>query len=251
MTLKKLAVIGVALAGLAACNKTQATSADTATPAQPAASQAAASQPAGSPQRIRGTLQAIKPTALTIQTYGGDTVSAPINAKTAFVWVAASSLSTLKTGDFIGTATTGPDTALRAVELVIFPNSMRGAGEGHYGWDTPGVVASKGGAAGASSSMTNGTVQQSSMTNGTVQQSSMTNGTVAAGAGKPGEKTLSISYKGGVSQVLVPAGAPVVRFEPTQKSVLALGQKVFIVIPPGADGAKFVAIGKDGVVPPM
>ena len=101
--------------------------------------------------------------------------------------------------------------------------------------------------------MTNGTVdQQSAMTNGTVeQQSAMTNGTVTDGAGKPGETTLTVSYKGGKTKVLVPAGTPVVRFEPTQRSVLAKGQKVFVVTDASAPGAKFVAIGKDGITPPM
>ena len=44
-------------------------------------------------------------------------------------------------------ATTGAGNsvnALRAVELVIFPESMRGTGAGHYDWDVPGVVAAAG-----------------------------------------------------------------------------------------------------------
>ena len=122
------------------------------------------------------------------------------------------------------------------------------------------MIASKGGAAPDASSMTNGvaggsamtngTVQpQSAMTNGTVQpQSAMTNGVVASGSG--GRK-LTVSYKGGASQITVPPDTPVVRFEPTQRSVLAKGQKLFIVTPPGAAAAKFVAVGKDGITPPM
>lgn len=92
----------------------------------------------------------------------------------------------------------------------------------------------------------------SGMTNGTVQtQSGMTNGTVTGGAGKPGETTLTIGYKGGTAKVLVPVGTPIVRFEPTERTVLAKGQKLFVVEAPGATGAKFVAVGKDGVTPPM
>ncbi len=185
-------------------------------------------------------------------------MTVPIDGETGYAWVLASSLSTLKDGDFIGTATTGPDDALRAVELVIFPEAMRGTGEGHYDWDIPGVVAANGGGAAGSSAMTNGTVeQQSAMTNGTVQgqsapqQSAMTNGTVTGGADASGEKTLTISYKGGTSQVLVPAGIPIVRFDPADKAILAKGQKLFVVTPPGATAAKFVAVGKDGLTPPM
>ena len=253
MNIKTLALLGAALTVVGACSqKPQATSqvADqTAAPATPAS-------PAGAAQRIRGVVQAVAPGSLTVQTYDGRTVTVPLDAGSGVAWVVGSSLSQLKDGDFIGTATTGPDDALRAVELVIFPASMRGTGEGHYGWDVPGVIAAgQGGAAGAgaSSAMTNGTVQQQSgMTNGTVQQqSAMTNGTVAAGAGKAGATQLTITYKGGASRVLVPAGAPIVRFEPAQASVLQKGQKVFAVIPPGATAAKFVAVGKNGVTPPM
>ena len=105
--------------------------------------------------------------------------------------------------------------------------------------------------------MTNGTVDgQSAMTNGTVdQQSGMTNGTVTngatGGAGKAGETKLSISYKGGKAQVVVPVGTPIVRFEPAQRTVLAKGQKLFAIISADAKGAKSVAVGKDGLTPPM
>ena len=205
--------------------------------------------------RVRGTVATIAPTALTVQTYDGQSATVPLDAKTGYAWVVKSDLSSLKKGDFIGTATSGPDTAMTALEVVIFPEAMRGTGEGHYGWDTPGVVASAGGGAGATNSMTNGTVSSmtngtvtgNAMTNGTVTQSSMTNGTVSGTAGKPGETHLTVSYKGGTAQVLVPAGTPIVRFEPTQQAVLAKGQKVFAVFPPDAGdkaAAKFVAIGK-------
>ena len=275
MNIKTLALLGAALTVVGACSqKPQATS----QVADQAAAPATPASPAGAAQRIRGVVQAVAPGSLTVQTYDGRTVTVPLDAGSGVAWVVGSSLSQLKDGDFIGTATTGPDDALRAVELVIFPASMRGTGEGHYGWDVPGVIAAgQGGAAGAgaSSAMTNGTVQQqsgmtngtvqqqSAMTNGTVQQqsgmtngtvrqqSAMTNGTVAAGAGKAGATQLTITYKGGASRVLVPAGAPIVRFEPAQASVLQKGQKVFAVIPPGATAAKFVAVGKNGVTPPM
>ena len=190
---------------------------------------------------------------MAIKTYDNQAVTVPIDKDTKVAWVVRSTLASLKSGDFVGTATTGPDNALRAVELVIFPEAMRGAGEGHYGWDVPGVVAAAGGGGNASSGMTNGTVQtQSAMTNGTVQpQSGMTNGTVTAGAGKPGETTLTIGYKGGTAKVLVPALTPIVRFEPAERTVLVKGQKLFVVQAPNGAGAKFVAVGKDGLTPPM
>ncbi len=249
-TLLLLAGTTVLLAGCGTKTGTDnatTTTTTTATSAAPAAT------------RVRGVVQTVDTNSVTIQGYDGKTTTVPIDAKTGFAWVVGSSLSTLKTGDFVGTATSGPDSALRAVELVIFPEAMRGSGEGHYGWDVPGVVAASGGnGGGGASGMTNGTVQQQSgqnasgMTNGTVQeQSGMTNGTVSSTAGTAGETSLTIGYKGGTAKVLVPAGTPIVRFEPTQRSMLAKGQKVFVVKTDDAPGAKFVAIGKDGLTPPM
>ncbi|HXH17068.1 MAG TPA: hypothetical protein VNJ10_13155 [Sphingomonas sp.] len=254
MLTKKLALLSGVIAVLGGCGDKQSAAGNTAgtTSAAPAVN------------RIRGVIETVGANALTVRTYDGKSVDVPIDAKTKFAWVVASNLSTLKDGDFIGTATTGPDDALRAIELVIFPEAMRGTGEGHYPWDVPGAVAAAGGGANGSSAMTNGTVDgqsamtngtvegQSAMTNGTVdQQSGMTNGTVTGGAGKPGETKLTISYKGGKAQVVVPVGTPIVRFEPTDRSAVAKGQKLFAVTTPGASGAKSVAIGKGGLTPPM
>lgn len=244
MNLKKLILLGSAITLSGGCSEHGSTDAN---------ASAAASSPAAAATRVRGVVQAVGKDALAIQTYDGRAVSVRLGNSTQFAWVVQSSLAKLKNGDFVGTATTGPDKALRAAELVIFPEAMRGSGEGHYAWDVPGVVAAAGGGGNNSSAMTNGTVQQqSAMTNGTVQQqSAMTNGTVTGGAGKPGETKLTIGYKGGTAQVVVPAGTPVVQFEPTARSVLAKGQKVFVVQTPDAPGAKFVAIGKGGLTPPM
>jgi hypothetical protein len=247
MIIRKLALLGGAIAASGACSKLPSQDANSTAER----SNSTASAPAPASTRVRGVVQSVEANSLALQTYDGQPVIVPLDGNTKFAWVVASNLASLKSGDFVGTATTGPDNALRAVELVIFPEAMRGTGEGHYGWDVPGVVAVAGGGGNASSGMTNGTVQQSGMTNGTVQQSGMTNGTVTGGAGKPGETILTIGYKGGTAKVLVPAGTPIVRFEPTTRSVLAKGQKLFVVKTSDAPGAKFVAIGKDGVTPPM
>ncbi len=248
MMTKKLMLLSGVVAVLAGCGNKTSVDANSAT-----ANTSATASAASDVTRVRGVITAVGTDALTVQTYDGKSVSVPLDATTKFAWVVKSDLSTLKDGDFIGTATTGPDDALRAVELVIFPEAMRGTGEGHYPWDVPGAVAAAGGGTNGSSAMTNGTVDgQSAMTNGTVdQQSGMTNGTVTGGAGKPGETKLSISYKGGKAQVVVPVGTPIVRFEPAERSVLTKGQKLFAITSTGASGAKSVAVGKDGLTPPM
>ncbi len=230
-SIKTFALVSAVMATLAACSAPEH--------ASPAAEVVDA---AGSTVRVRGTVLSVTDGAMTVQTYDGRTVAVPVAAATRFVWVVSSSLSTLRDGDFVGTATTGPKTALRALELVIFPESMRGAGEGHYPWDVPGVVASRGGGSVASSAMTNGTVES---------QNAMTNGTVASSEASSGGRSLTIVYEGGTANVAIPEGTPIVRFEPTERPSLAVGQKVYAVIPKGTTSAGFVAMGKDGVTPPM
>ena len=245
--IKRLALLGTVVVAVSACSKLPSRDANS------SEQSAAPSTPAPAATRVRGEVQSVGPTSLALHTYDGKSVNVTLGNSTKFAWVVASNLASLKSGDFVGTATTGPDNALRAVELVIFPEAMRGSGEGHYAWDVPGAVAAAGKGSSGSSGMTNGTVQQQSgMTNGTVQmQNGMTNGIVTDGTGKSGETTLTIGYKGGTAKVLVPTGTPIVRFEPTTASVLSKGQKLFVVQAPGVPEAKFVAIGKDGLTPPM
>ncbi len=258
-----ITMTGLALVGLGACSQSPEANNSSANATNGAS---ATSAPADTPVRIRGVAQTIKPDTVALQTYAGKTVTVSLDDKTQYAWVVPSSLSTLKNGDFIGTATKGEGTAMTALEVVIFPESMRGNGEGHYPWETPAAVANAdgGGSAGASAmtngtvvqgSMTNGTVDKNGMTNGTVVEGGMTNGTVKTGAGAAtadGQTHLTISYKGGTAEVLVPKNAPIVRFEPTQKAMLAAGQKVFVVAVPGdTPMAKFVAMAKDGLMPPM
>jgi hypothetical protein len=156
-----------------------------------------------------------------------------------------------------------PENHLVALEVVIFPNSMRGTGEGHYPWSVPATVAAADRHQAVSS---NGQPVQATMTNGTVVstsssaaappvQGAMTNGTVTASASSTGGEELTISYgKAGKVQILVPSDVPVVRLEPAQQSVVKPGAKAFVVATtsPGAHpSANFVAIGQNGMMPPM
>jgi hypothetical protein len=67
-------------------------------------------------------------------------------------------------------------------------------------------------------------------------------------------RVLTVDYKGGTQQVLVPAGIPIVQFAPAMLSQLAPGVPVFVIGQPGADGmvmANRVTLGTNGVAPPM
>jgi len=222
--------------------------------------------------RIRGTIESVNGDKVAIKSYDGKTVDVTLSSGTKFAAVLPSSLSDVKSGDFIGAGATGPENDLKALEVVIFPESMRGTGEGHYPWSVPAAVAgadahrgsseTSGGAPPVQGTMTNGTVAGSVPANGAPPvRGTMTNGTVASsagntGVGKPGGQELTISYDNGKKvQMLVPPTAPVVRFAPAQRSVLVPGAKAFVVAsrPSGSSEltANFVAVGKNGLMPPM
>ncbi|HSU05665.1 MAG TPA: hypothetical protein VLI93_08840 [Acetobacteraceae bacterium] len=216
--------------------------------------------------RIRGTIESVNGDTVAIKSYNGKTVDVMLHSKTKFASVLPSSLSDIKSGDFIGAGATGPENNLKAMEVVVFPESMRGTGEGHYAWSVPAAVANAD-THGSSETSTGGPPVAGTMTNGTVAgttpangappvQGTMTNGTVATNASKAGGKEFTVSYSNGKKvQILVPPDAPVVRLAPAQQSVLMPGAKAFVVAsqPSGSSelSANFVAVGKNGMMPPM
>lgn len=198
------------------------------------------------PPRTRGTITAVSGSEATLRTAMGK-VTIKLADDTGYVGAKKSSLDDVKQGSFIGTAATpAADGTLRALEVAVFPESMRGAGEGNYAWDL-----------GKAGSMTNGTV--SSMTDGTVSKmsggsasgSSMTNGTV--GSKTAHGHSLMVDYKGGQKLIMVPDSVPVVALEPGDKSLLKAGAKVVVFGPVNGTtvDAKRIIVGEDGVKPPM
>ena len=196
------------------------------------------------PEHVRGAIQTVDGQALTIATSAGS-VRVQLAPSTAIATVVQSDRAHLTDGSFLGiTSVVAPDGSRRAVEVHVFPESMRGTGEGSRGWDWPG--------ASADSKMTNGTA--SKMTNGTVSSSTMTNGTVTADGGS----SLTLQYKDGASKgsqaITIPPGVPVDAIEPGQSADLQPGVHVFVVATRDSAGvlvADRVLVGKDGVVPPM
>ncbi len=207
-------------------------------------------------QRVRGTIERSDAGSVTIKTTDGASETVQLGGA-KFAWVVKSSLDQIKDGTFIGTATKG-ENPMTALEVVLFPESMRGTAEGHYGWDAiPDHTA--GGGPVVKSSMTNGTVKASAGAGAggaPKVKSSMTNATVASStaASGGGERTLTVTYdKDGSKTIVVPQKAPIVAFEPADKSILTPGGKIFVVA--AKDGGKLegklVAVGKDGLTPPM
>jgi len=177
----------------------------------------------GTPVRVRGTVVSLEGSQLVVQSKDGKNVAVSLKDKYAALAVVKSSMASIKQGTFIGTATVAqPDGSLRAVEVVVFPESLRGFAEGHYPWDL-----------GPSSMMTNATVANQ------VQ-------------GVEGD-TVSVTYKGGEKKIVIPMNVPIVAVVPTDKSEITPGATVFVPTEKQADGTLLsgaVLFGK-GVVPPM
>ena len=177
----------------------------------------------GTPVRVRGTVVSLEGSKLVVHAKDGEDVTVSLKDKYAALAVVKSSMEDIKQDTFIGTATVAqPDGSLRAVEVVVFPESLRGFAEGHYPWDL-----------GPSSMMTNATIANK------VQ-------------GVDGE-TVSVTYKGGEKKITIPTNVPIVAVVPADKSEITPGVIVFVPTEKQADGTLLsgaVLFGK-GVVPPM
>jgi hypothetical protein len=184
-------------------------------------------------QHVRGTISSVSGDKVTIATSTGPVV-VTLGPATKYGGVAPAALSDIKAGTFIGTANVPGDGPARALEVVVFPASLAGSGEGDYPWDL-------GSSAGDASSMTNGTVaapQTSSMTNATVSH-------VEAGA----NKVVTLTYKGGTKVVAISPSTPIVRIVPATRALIVAGAHV-VVFPPLSPASRIV-VGEQGAVPPM
>jgi hypothetical protein len=204
-------------------------------------------------ERIRGTIESVNQNSVTVQPPHGDEVKVALTDATKYVTVAKSSLSNVAKGSFIGTSTKESGDAQIALEVHIFPPSMRGTGEGHYGWDTLPDTTRAGGS-GVATSMTNGTVQAVSAGRPRPEvKSMMTNGNVGSVSQQGGAERIVVTYNGGEQTILVPPTAPIVAYQPAEHSAVMTGAHV--VIRASDDDGKVtadqVAVGKDGLTPPM
>jgi hypothetical protein len=177
----------------------------------------------GTPVRIRGTVVSIDASKLVVRAKDGKDVTVSLKDKYAALAVVKSSMDEIKQGTFIGTATEPqPDGSLRAVEVVVFPDSLRGMAEGHYPWDLG-------------------------------PKSMMTNATIAKKVQSVDGETVNVTYKGGEQKITIPANIPIVGLVPAEHSDITPGAIVFVPTEKQADGTLLsgaVLFGR-GVVPPM
>ena len=178
------------------------------------------------PVSVRGTIESVGADglSLTVRTRGGDERTIKVTPKTRVTLVVPASLTDVKPGAFVGVAALpGDGGALKAMEVHIFPEALRGTGEGFRPFDlAPG--------------------------------STMTNGTVSARVDNVDGPKLTVNYRGGEQTIVIDAKTPIVSFEPGAQSALKPGAAIMTRGPGQEDGsvtAAFVNVGKDGLVPPM
>jgi hypothetical protein len=184
----------------------------------------ALAQQAPSPSRIRGTLETVDGDVLNVKSRSGEEVKLHMTGDIKIFGITKISLADVKVGSFIGTTTVpGPDGAPKAVEVHVFPEAMRGTGEGSRPWDLR---------------------PNSTMTNATVSESV---------AGVDGQ-TIMVKYKDGEKKVVISQDTPIVTYVPGDRSDLKPGAKLIAFVkklPDGSFDTDRVSVGRDGLTPPM
>lgn len=180
--------------------------------------------------RVRGVIERADAASLTVKDRSGETVTLVRPADMNVSEVVPLTLADIKPDSFIGTGgVPQPDGTQRALEVLVFPESARGAGEGFRPWDF---------------------MPDSTMTNATVA------GLSAAPSSVPGGQKLLLKYKGGEQTVIVPPGTPVVTFKPgndDQQALVVAGARVVITaqVKDGKPTALRMLVGRNGFAPPM
>ncbi len=175
--------------------------------------------------RIRGTIERVEGPVYVVKNRDGVELKLTVTDNPLFVAIVKSTMADIKPGMFVGsTGMSQPDGSQKAIEVHIFPESMRGTGEGHYDWDLK---------------------PQTKMTNANVEQ------TVAGVDGQ----MLSVKYKDGEKKLLVTPETAVVTYVTGNKDDLKPGTRIFVAAakkqPDGTVQTPRITYGKDGLVPPM
>jgi hypothetical protein len=178
--------------------------------------------PAGTPTRIRGTVDKLDGQNLMVKSRDGQTLTIELAANVAVITLVKKSVADIKVGDYVAsTGVKGTDGKIHAVEVRIFPEAARGTGEGQYPWDL-------------------------------MPDSIMTNATVGKVDQAPQGPVLHVTFKGTESEYTV--GPEVLANGPGDISLLKPGVAVFVIALKHEDG-KLTSVRlyaeKDGIKPPM
>lgn len=148
--------------------------------------------------RIRGTVERIEGPVFVVKTRDGSEMKLKVTESPLFVVIVPAKMSDIKPGMFVGSAgMMQEDGSQKAIEVHIFPESMRGTGEGHYDWDL---------------------LPKSKMTNGNVEQA-------VTGVDGP---VLSVKYKDGEKKLVVTPQTVVVTYEMGKREEIQPGTRIFV-----------------------
>jgi hypothetical protein len=173
--------------------------------------------------RLRGTIERVEGPVYLVKTREGAEVKLTVTDNPLFVAIAPATMADIKPGMFVGsTGMPQPDGTQKAIEVHIFPESMRGTGEGHYDWDLK---------------------PKSTMTNANVEQT-------VAGVEGP---VLSVKYKDGEKKLQVTPETVVVTYVPGSKDDLTPGTRIFVGAakkqPDGTLQTARITYGRNGAGP--
>jgi hypothetical protein len=176
------------------------------------------------PVRLRGTIEAVEGNVVTVKAAGGADAKVILADKAVIVAVVKATLAEIKEGTFLGSAAIPQaDGTQKAVEVHIFPEEMRGTGEGHRPY--PPVA------------------------NGTMTNGSASGATVSGIEGS----TITVKYTGGEKKIIVPPNAPILRYEIGGKADLKPGAHFTVLAatkkPDGTFETSRINVGRDGAVP--
>jgi hypothetical protein len=197
-------------------------------------------------QRIRGKIETYDPTSrmLSVTTSGKKSVTVSLEPDVHVIYDARLKLTDLKTGDFVGATTLKTaDGKLHAQEVHVFPDFMRGAGEGQYATN----------AANPNRLMTNATVAEiaSVAANKGSIKLNFRGATAAADGSCSGHAGLGAGCTG-TTEIVVAPGIPVIGLTVGDESLLIPGAAVSVSVMPGEGGAlqsSRLTVEKDGVKP--
>jgi hypothetical protein len=175
--------------------------------------------------RVRGTIESIDGKSMNVKGRDGNAINVKLTDDAKVLTVDRKSIADVKQGVFVGiTAMPQPDGTQKAVEIHIFPEALRGSGEGHRPWDL---------------------MPNSTMTNANVETEVVTDD----------GKELVLKYKDGEKKFIVPANVEVVMFAPATVSDLKPGEKIVVAaakkLDDGSVEAGRLVVGHNGVNPPM
>jgi len=181
--------------------------------------------PAPAPVRVRGAVEKLDGQNLTVKSRDGQSLAIALAPNIIVSYLTKKSAGDIKTGDFVAsTGIKGTDGKLHAIEVRIFPENLRGVGEGQYPWDLK-----------PDSIMTNATV-------GTITKS-------------PQGNVVKVSYKGSESEFTIDPDTPVYGTATDgDTSLLKPGVAVFVIAQKQDDGkmtSSRLYTEKDGIKPSM